>query len=148
MHLPPKSADTINRASGRWRWGVLLTFFCVMMAGCDLFGGDKDTTPPEPPTGLSAASQDAAITLDWSAVQADDLAGYNVYRSTSAIGDVSNLDPVNGSEPVTGASYTDDTAENGTTYRYVVTAVDEADNESDPSEEVQKTPFADPPDRP
>ena len=118
-----------------------------MMAGCDL-GGDEDTTPPEPPTGLSAASQDAAITLDWSAVQADDLAGYNVYRSTSAIGDVSGKDPVNGGDPVSDASYTDNATDNGTTYHYVVTAVDKGENESDPSGEVQKTPFADPPDRP
>lgn len=119
-----------------------------MMAGCNLFGGNKDTTPPEPPTGLSAASQDAAITLDWSAVEADDLAGYNVYRSTSAIGDVSGKDPVNGGDPVSDASYTDNATDNGTTYHYVVTAVDKGGNESDPSGEVQKTPFADPPDRP
>jgi TolB protein len=120
-----------------------------MITGCGLFGGaGEDTTSPEPPTGLSAVSQDAAIALDWGAVQADDLAGYNVYRSTSTIGDVSNLDPVNASAPVTGASYTDDTAGNGTRYRYVVTAIDKAGNESEPSGEIEKTPFAAPPDRP
>ena len=120
----------------------------IVATSCDLPGFGSDDSPPDSPTGLSADSEDSAIALDWETVQAGDLSGYNVYRSTSAIGDVSNLDPLNGSEPVTGASYTDDTAENGTTYRCVVTAVNESDNESDPSEEVQKTPFSDPPDQP
>lgn len=118
------------------------------MTGCSLFGGSEDSTPPGPPTDLNAASQDAAIALDWSAVQTDDLAGYNVYRSTSSIGEVSGLDPVNGNEPVTQASYADESLENGTTYYYVLTAVDKAENESDPSGEVEKTPFPEPSGRP
>ena len=128
-------------------WAAFLAFFCLIACGCGLTGGE-DTTPPEPPPGLSATSQDAAISLTWSASGAEDVAGYHVYRSTSSIREVSSLDPVNGDDPVKGASYTDDTVENGTTYRYVVTAVDQAGNESDPSGEVKKTPFATPPDRP
>ena len=120
----------------------------IVATSCDLPGFGSDDSPPDSPTGLSADSEDSAIALDWETVQAGDLGGYNVYRSTSAIGDVSGKDPVNGGDPVSDASYTDNATDNGTTYHYVVTAVDKGDNESDPSGEVQKTPFADPPDRP
>lgn len=116
--------------------------------GCDSLPGFGDSSPPNSPSGLNAASGDASIALEWNAVQAEDLAGYNVYRSTSTISSVSGTSPINGESPVSDTSYTDDTAENGTLYHYVVTAVDEAENESDPSGEVEKTAFAEPPNRP
>lgn len=116
--------------------------------GCDLPGFGGDSTPPDSPTGLSADSEDGAIVLNWQGVQAGDLNGYNVYRSSSSMVSTEGRSPINEGDPVSGTSYTDDAADNGTTYHYVVTAVDEADNESEPSDEVQKTPFANPPDRP
>lgn len=128
---------------------LLALVFALSVVGCGASGGNGgDTTPPSAPTGLSATSLDAAIDLNWAAVQASDLAGYNVYRSTSPIGQASGLDPLNGTAPESGASYTDDRAQNGTTYHYVVTAVDGAGNESAPSGQVTKTPFARPPERP
>jgi hypothetical protein len=111
-------------------------------------GGDEDTTAPAAPSGLSGTSGDAAIDLTWSAVGADDLDGYNVYRATESIGDVSGTDPLNASPIADTTGYRDGDAENGATYYYVVTAVDTATNESGPSGEIQKTPFDDPPDRP
>jgi hypothetical protein len=112
-------------------------------------GGDEDPTGPTAPavpTGLSATSQDGAIALEWEAVDGGDT--YRVYRSTSSGVDAagSPLDTGVGS-----ASYADDTAENGTTYYYVVTAVATEGGESaesGPSNEVEKTPFSDPPTRP
>ena len=118
------------------------------MGGCGLFGIGGDDSPPNSPTGLSADSEDSAIVLDWQTVQAGDLSGYNVYRSTSSLADISGRTPVNNEGPISEGNYTDDTVENGTSYHYKVTAVDEAGNESDPSNEVRKTPFSDPPDRP
>lgn len=118
----------------------------LILGGCGLFGGNgDDTTPPNAPSGLEATSQDGAIGLSWESPQADDVAGYNVYRSDSP--GVSR----SGSPLETEASpteYVDESAENGTTYYYVVTAIDEDGNESDPSGEVGKTPFSDPPNRP
>lgn len=70
-----------------------------------------------------------------------------MYRSTSSIEEISGLDPLNEAR-ISEANHTDETAENGTTYHYVVTALDEAGNESGPSGEVTKTPLASPPDRP
>lgn len=114
--------------------------------GCGLLGSE-DTSPPEAPSGLSAESQDSAIALRWSAVGGG-VAGYNVYRSTASIGEISELEPLNGATPVSAVRHTDEAVENGTTYHYVVTALDDAGNESGPSGEVTKTPFAGPPDRP
>ncbi len=101
---------------------------------------------PASPNGLEAASQDGAIGLDWDAVSEAD--SYRVYRSTSSGVGVSGSPLDTG---VSSADYTDETAENGTKYYYVVTAVAEENGEtaeSDPSSEVEKTPFSDPPDRP
>jgi len=117
------------------------------LAGCGLFGGD-DTSPPPAPTEVQAASQDGAVALEWNAVDAGDLAGYRVYRAPTSISEVGDRSPVSGSRPVSEAGYTDGSVQNGTTYYYVVTAVDEAGNESAPSTEVEKTPFDAPPERP
>ena len=111
-------------------------------------GGNDDSGPTAPaaPTGLSATSQDGAIALDWDAVSEADT--YRIYRSTSSGVDASGS-PLN--TGVGSADYVDDTAENGTKYHYVVTAVatDGGESaESDSSNEVEKTPFSDPPDRP
>jgi fibronectin type 3 domain-containing protein len=101
---------------------------------------------PAAPTGLEAASQDGAIGLDWDAVSEADT--YRVYRGTSSGVDVSGSPLDTG---ISSAAYTDGTAENGTKYYYVVTAVAEESEEtaeSEASNEVEKTPFSDPPDRP
>lgn len=130
-------------SSFRWEKALLLCFLSLILLRCD--SGNSDTTPPEPPSGLSATSQDGAVLLEWNAVQAEDLAGYNVYRSTSS-GVNTSGDPLE--SEVSSAEYVDETAENGTTYYYGVTAIDKAENESGSSGEVEKTPFATPPDRP
>lgn len=107
---------------------------------------DKGVSPPASPTGLEAASQDGAIGLAWDASSGADM--YRVYRSTSSGVDASGSPLETG---ITAADYVDETAENGTTYFYVVTAVAEEGGEtaeSDASNEVEKTPFSDPPDRP
>jgi fibronectin type 3 domain-containing protein len=73
---------------------------------------------------------------------------YRVYRSTSSGVDASGS-PLN--TGIGSADYVDESAENGTKYYYVVTAVasDGGDSaESDASGEVEATPFSDPPDRP
>ena len=95
-------------------------------------------------SGLSGTSGDGQIELDWS-----DAAGaetYEVYRSSS-----SSTDPSSNSPLATGVSdpaYTDSGAQNGTTYYYVVTSVGADGSESDPSNEVSKTPFSEPGGRP
>ena len=102
-------------------------------------GDDGDTTAPNAPANLSGSAGDGSVDLNWDTVSASDLDGYNVYRSTSSISDVSGMDPINGS-PLPNTSYTDDGVNNGTTYYYVVTAVDGNGNESSASNEISRTP--------
>lgn len=147
MQLVARTAPDAARrpTDGPFLGVLLLCSLCLTLTGCDIF---QDPTPPPSPTSLSANSQDEAIGLEWTSVQIRDLVGFNVYRSTSSIENVSNLDPINGGDLVPRTTYTDTTVENKTTYRYVVTAVDDAGNESAPSGEVEKTPFSKPPGRP
>ena len=95
-----------------------------------------DTTPPAAPTGLNAAGNDGSVSLSWNANGEGDLSGYNVYRSTTS---GSGYTKLNGSV-VTGTSYNDGGVTNGTTYYYVITAVDTSSNESGSSAEANATP--------
>ena len=90
-----------------------------------------DTTPPAPPTGLSATASDAGIALNWSDNGEADLAGYRVYRSGSASGPFLPLT----AGPVATSEYFDAQAPAGVSY-YRVTAVDQDGNESEPSATV------------
>jgi hypothetical protein len=77
---------------------------------------------PAAPAGAvtATATAGAQIGVTWSSVSG--VAGYNVYRRTSA-GAYNFASPLNGATPVTPTSYTDTTGVNGTTYLYTVRAV-------------------------
>ena len=68
----------------------------------------------------------AQIALSWSSGGSPNLAGYNIYRSTTSGGPYSkinsSLDP--------NMSYMDQGAQEGVTYYYVTTSVDTSGNES------------------
>jgi fibronectin type 3 domain-containing protein len=98
-----------------------------------------DTTPPAAPTGLTAMAGNAQVTLDWTDNPEPDLAGYNVYRSTTSGGPFAT--PLN-NPLLTASNYTDNSAANGTTYYYVATAADASANESVDSAQVSATPTA------
>lgn len=103
----------------------------------------ESSEAPPPPEGVEAVSGDSEVEVSWSATEG--AATYNVYRSTAPTEDASG-NPLEGS--VTEERHTDLTARNGTTYYYRITAVSESGLEGAPSEEVEVTPFANPPDRP
>src|SRR5207247_7411993 len=67
------------------------------------------------------------VALSWTANTEGDLAGYNVYRSTSANGTFVKL---NTSGLVSGTTFNDTTAPQGVVSYYRVTAVDLNANES------------------
>jgi fibronectin type 3 domain-containing protein len=105
----------------------------VVVAGC---GGKKTSWTAAAPTGVSAVPGDAQSTIAWTPVA--DATTYNIYWSTT-----SGVTVANGTK-ITGATgpYTQTQLTNGTTYYYVVTAVDPANSsfESVPSVQASCTP--------
>ena len=95
-----------------------------------------DTTPPSQPQGLSANADNTKVDLSWAANAEPDLAGYNVYRSTTQGTGYTKIN----SATITAPTYHDTDLTNGTAYYYVITAVDQATNESTYSNEVSVIP--------
>src|SRR5208282_1657966 len=89
--------------------------------------------PPSAPTGLVATAGNAQVMLTWTA--STGASSYNVKRSTTNGGPYSTVN----SPTVT--NYTDSGLTNGTTYYYVVTAVNSS-GESGPSSQASATPAA------
>ncbi len=91
---------------------------------------------PSAPTGVSANAGNNQVTLSWVAVSG--ATGYNVYRSNT-----SGLTTASGTKltasPSTTSPYVDSTAANGTTYYYIVTAVN-GTGESSASTQVSAIP--------
>ncbi len=93
-----------------------------------------DTEPPAAPTGLTVSDVRVdGIDLTWAANTESDLAGYDVERSTSAIGPFTVIaTPAN-------VGHSDATVADGTTYHYRVVARDLAGNRSTSSDVVSAT---------
>jgi hypothetical protein len=94
----------------------------------------EDATPPAQPRGLVAVLAGPTVRLAWEAVPDADLAGYLVYRSSTAGRGHTRLIAA----PQGATTYVDSDVRPGQTYFYVVTAVDRSKraNESVPSQEV------------
>ena len=93
-------------------------------------GGLADTSEgPVPPTGLTATAGNAQVELSWEPSGAN-IDGYNVYRALVSFSSLSEATKLNGA-PLGETVYADESAEEGKTYYYGVTAVDEEGGESD-----------------
>jgi hypothetical protein len=92
----------------------------------------RDTFPPAAPLGLVAAplsgdtAGSAVVDLSWSISPENDVAGYRVYRSE---GDGARGQPLV-PDLIPTPAFRDTAVEGGHKYRYTVTAVDRAGNES------------------
>jgi fibronectin type 3 domain-containing protein len=108
----------------------------VNSAGESANSGQVSATPnapPTAPTGLAATAGNAQVSLSWNA--STGATSYNVKRSTTSGGPYTTV-----ASP-TATNYTDTGLTNGTTYYYVVSAVNSA-GESANSTEVSATPTA------
>ena len=99
----------------------------------------SDVTAPAAPANLAAVTGDSTVGLTWDAVTASDLAGYHVYRSTSSTVALTAANRLT-DEPISARAYPDNDVINDETYHYVVTAIDNEDNESEASETESATP--------
>jgi hypothetical protein len=94
-----------------------------------------------PPIAVSGTGDNPApppahtITLSWDASTLGDVIGYNVYRGTQPGGPYDLIIP----SPIPETSYTDSSVSIGTTYYYVVTAVDGHGKESSYSNQASAT---------
>lgn len=96
-------------------------------------GGDVVLSKsPAAPASLSATAGLATVMLDWNDNSESDLAGYNIYRSTTSGSGYSKLN----NSLLGSSNYDDDNIPHDTTYYYVVTAVDMNSVESGYSNEV------------
>lgn len=103
----------------------------LFASGCKNIVNDfVDSTPPAPPTGLWTETGDNFIELFWDRNREGDVAGYNVFVSSSFNGRYELIGSVR-------TPYFKDTeALNGATYYYAVTSYDYDGNESELSRDV------------
>jgi hypothetical protein len=121
----------INENSISYQAPYVALIAAFMSAGT----ASSDQTPPAAPTGLVAtAIKSTQIDLDWSNNTEGDLAGYDVYRS-STFGGPYTL--IHGG--ATASAYSDRSVSQTTTYYYVVRAIDTTGNESADSGQASAT---------
>jgi hypothetical protein len=92
--------------------------------------GVNTATTTTPPTTTTPSSAQHSVALTWNP-STSTVAGYRVYRSEAS---GSSFSVLSGTQ--NALAYTDSTVASGTTYYYVVTAVDSAGNESVNSNQV------------
>jgi chitin-binding protein len=146
---PVTLANAVNGMNGNVRIGVLNSSNQVVpqasatanrvysLTSANIASAFLQVVPgavPSTPTGLAAVPGNAQVALTWNAVTG--ATGYNVKRSTTNGGPYSNVAANN-----TSTSFTNTGLTNGTTYYYVVTALN-ASGESPVSLQVSATPAA------
>src|SRR5450631_1696312 len=121
-----------------WRSLILFlsaAFLCLLLCACS---GDApwryDPGPPDQAVGLVATADNGQVSLGWP--KANNAAAYNIYYATSP-----GVARTNGTKiaNVFSTSYIQTGLANGTTYYFVITAVN-ANSESAESNQVSATP--------
>jgi hypothetical protein len=84
--------------------------------------GDAAIGRPAAPAGAVSATAAAGAQIDVTWSSGAGVAGYNIYRRTSA-GSYNFSTPLNGASPAAGTTYHDSSAVNGTTYLYTIRSV-------------------------
>lgn len=93
--------------------------------------------PPGPPTGLRATALDGRVILNWDDLPDSSGVTYKIYRASST-----DNNPTILATNHTSSVFVDETASNGTTYSYLIKAMNSQGIESPFSDEVVATPEA------
>jgi fibronectin type 3 domain-containing protein len=116
---------------------ILFTVFLTVLAGCGGAAADSPAPPaptaPSAPVNLAATAGDTSASLTWTA--SSGATSYKVKRGTS------NGGPYTQVGTPAAAAYSDTSLTNGTTYYYVVSAMN-ATGESSNSAQTSATPVA------
>ena len=117
---------------------LLILVIALLLQGCGGSGSGGGTTgnPPAAPTGLTATAGAGQVSLSWTA--SSGATSYNVLRGTADGGPYTQVGTS------TATSYMDTNVTNGTTYYYVVTAVNSW-GQSGNSNQISATPVPPPP---
>lgn len=129
--LPHEAMGILNTTS--WNMNSISVGFAalaLLLGGCKEIVNGLDTFPPAPPHNLWTESGDNSIDLHWNPNRESDVAGYNIFVSSSYNGRYELIGSTN------SAHYVDYGARNGSTYYYAVTAYDFDGNESGLSRDV------------
>ncbi|MFN0172067.1 MAG: fibronectin type III domain-containing protein [Bryobacteraceae bacterium] len=92
----------------------------------------RDVSPPKAPSGLRLVTGLQTIELGWDPAREEDFATYRVYRGI-------NGGPIERLAESAAPAYSDRAIEPGKRYRYAITAIDQAGNESARSEPAEVT---------
>lgn len=109
---------------------VMLVAVGAMLGSCT-GGGGGDSTPP----AAQAPAATASLTFQWDPVAVSDLAGYKIYRSTTAGAYGSPIATLSAST----TTYQMTNLTKGETYFFAVSAYDTSGNESPFSNEQSRT---------
>jgi len=127
---------------------ILLLGLALILSACGQPTPPSDTTPPPPITGLVASdAYNGRAVLSWEQSTAEDFSHYNIYQSVAEIIDVTAMTPAYQLGDITFNSLEVTGLEDGTTYYFAVTAVDDSGNESLPTT-ISETPVAEEPPSP
>jgi len=115
---------------------AILAGLILIFISCEkkVYVVEPDNTPPSSPKGVYSVTGDQTVYIYWEANDERDFDYYRIYRSLNPSGRFDFLDWTD------STYYFDHNLSNGTTYYYVITAVDFSDNESGNSAKVQDTP--------
>jgi hypothetical protein len=142
VYTAASGATVFATGSMQWSWGLddynapalrpsLLSAAAQQMTR-NVLARFAPAQAPLPPTGLTATAGDAQVALTWTGSAS--AATYNVKRSPTSGGPYTTV-----ANNITATSYTDTGLTNGTTYYYVVTAVNSV-GESATSNDASATP--------
>jgi len=126
----------VSNAKSSVRYIAILAMAVVIFGtvhACGVFGEKFEKVAP---SNVSASAADQQVTLKWNSVSGAD--SYNIYWSAASGVTKSSGTKISG---ISNATYAHTSLANGTTYYYIVTAVNIVE-EGDASSEVSATPQA------